>query len=148
MKRIIVIAALVMAFGMTGMAQFKFGAGGTLLDGSFGIQGKAHNTFSETIAGQATFNYFFESGVTLWGIDADVHYTGFNIGDVEGFKIAPFAGLNILRASVAGFSSGTTNLNLGVNGTLPMDSGLELYVEPKFVLGDGSGFGLSVGVYF
>lgn len=148
MKRILALVFFVSALAFAGSAQLKFGAGGTLLDGSFGIQGKAHNTFSEDFAGQATFNYFFESGVTLWGLDFDVHYSGFDLGDVENFRLSPFAGLNILRASAGGFSSGTTNLNIGINGTMPLTDTMDLYVEPKFVLGDGSGFGLSVGVYF
>ena len=99
MRKIIVVAVLVAGFALIGNAQFKFGAGGILFDGSFGVQAKAHNGFSETIAGQGTFSFYFESGVTLWSIDLDGHYTGFSIGDLEGFRIAPFAGLNILRAS-------------------------------------------------
>ena len=150
MKRIIVIAALVMAFGVTGMAQFKFGAGIALLEGEIGVQAKAKNYFADAIAGQASFSYYFPgSGVTFWSLDADVHYTGFDIGDVEGFQIAPFGGLNIGNVSVAGFGSTEIGINLGVNGTLPLDSGLEIFIEPKLVLGGNlNGFGLAAGVYF
>ena len=45
-------------------------------------------------------------------------------------------------------SSGTTNLNLGVNGTLPLDGRLEVYIEPKIVIGSGSGFAIAAGVLF
>lgn len=148
MKRILALVFFVVALAAAGSAQFKFGAGASLLDGSFGVQGKAHNTFTDDFAGQGSFTYFFESGITLFAVDLDVHYSGFNLGDVESFKLAPFAGLNILRASVAGFSSGSTNLNIGINGTMPLTDTMDLYVEPKFVIGNGSGFGVSVGVYF
>jgi len=151
MKKIIVAALLVVGFAFSINAQFKVGAGVSLLEGDFGVQAKAHNTFSEAIAGQASFSYYFPgTGVTFWSLDADVHYTGFNIGDVEGFRIAPFAGLNYGNVSVDGVGGDNDlGINLGVNGTLPLDGGLEVFIEPKIVLGGNiNGFGLAAGVYF
>ncbi len=128
-------------------AQFKFGGGLQFFE-DLGIQGRAHNVFSEDIAGQGTFNYYFSSGFSSWSIDADVHYHGLDLGEVESFALAPFAGLNIFRVSAFGVSASDVGLNLGIIGTLPISDGLELYIEPKIVIGGGSGFAISGGVYF
>ncbi|MFT6808983.1 MAG: hypothetical protein ACJA01_002215 [Saprospiraceae bacterium] len=143
MKRILALVFFVAALAITGSAQFKFGAGVGLLEGRFGVQAKAHNTFTEDFAGQGSFTYYFESGATVWSLDLDVHYKGFNIGDVEGFSLAPFAGLNIYRVSAS-----ATGLNVGINGTLPITDSLDLYIEPKIVIGGAGSFGIAAGVYF
>ncbi|MFT4568434.1 MAG: hypothetical protein ACI9FN_003403 [Saprospiraceae bacterium] len=152
MKRILALVFFVAALAITGSAQFKFGAGVGLLEGRFGVQAKAHNTFTEDFAGQGSFTYYFESGATVWSLDLDVHYKGFNIGDVEGFSLAPFAGLNIYRVSVSAgnFNVGAsaTGLNVGINGTLPITDSLDLYIEPKIVIGGAGSFGIAAGVYF
>ena len=134
--------------GYSAEAQTKFGAGVTLLDGFFGVGARAHNSFTEDFAGQASFHYYFESLVTVYAIDVDVHYSGFDIGDVENFAITPFAGLNIFRSSQSGFGGTSTNLNIGVNGSLPLTDTLDLYIEPKFIIGSDTAFGISAGVYF
>jgi len=128
-------------------AQFKFGAGAQFFN-DFGLQGKAHNVFSDEIAGQGTFSYYFSSGFTSWGIDADVHYYGLELGEVESFALAPFAGLNFFSVSAFGVSNSDIGLNLGISATLPLDGGLEIYIEPKIVIGGGDGFAISGGVYF
>jgi len=148
MKRIITLAICMIGLSVITSAQFKFGGGVQFFDGEFGLQAKANNAFTEDFTGQGTFSYYFVSGATFWGIDADVHYFGFDLGDLESFALAPFAGLNILTASAGGFSNTNLNLNIGINGTLPLDSGLEVYIEPKIVIGNGSGFAISGGVYF
>ena len=152
MKRILALVFFVLALAITGTSQFKFGAGVGLLESSFGVQGKGHYTVNDQFAGQGSFTYYFESGFTAWSLDLDVHYRGFEIGDVEGFSIAPFAGLNIYRVSVSGggFNVGTstTGLNIGVNGTLPITDSMDLYVEPKIVIGGVGSFGIAAGVYF
>ena len=151
MKRILALVFFVVALALTGTSQFKFGAGVGLLESSFGVQGKAHYGVNDDFAGQGSFTYYFESGVTVWSLDLDVHYKGFDIGDVEGFSIAPFAGLNIYKiSSSGGFNVGLsfTGLNLGVNGTLPLTDNLDLFVEPKIVIGGVGSFGIAAGVYF
>ncbi len=144
MKRFLASVFFICALALTGTSQVKFGAGLSLLDSNFGVQGKAHYTLNDQFAPQASFSYFFESGVTLWALDLDLHYSGFEIGDVESFRITPFAGLNFYRVS----SFGTTNLNLGVNGTMPLTDTMDLYIEPKITIGNGGTFGLAAGVYF
>ncbi len=148
MKKLIVVALLIAAFSFTADAQFKFGAGASLIvDGpSIGAGAKGHYTVNEDFAAQGSFHYYFED-FTAWQLDLDVHYNGLDSGDVEGFQLAPFAGLNFAHVSVLGFGATNTNINLGLNGTLPM-GGLEIYIEPKIVLGGGSAFLLGAGVYF
>ncbi len=155
MKKILAIALFVGAFAFTSSAQFKFGPQAALLfDGSyFGIGGKGHYSFNEDWAGQGSFTYYFESDITVWTLDLDVHYSGFNIGDVESFRITPFAGINIFNVSAdtgLGFNVGgnSTNINIGVNGTMPIGDNLEFFVEPKFIIGGGGTLGIAAGVYF
>ena len=149
MKRIITLAVCMIGLSVITSAQFKFGGGVQLLDGEFGIQAKANNSFTEEFSGQSTFSYYFTSGFSLWGIDADVHYYGFELGDLESFALAPFAGLNFTTISALGVSDSEIGINIGVNGTLPLDGGLEVYLEPKIIIGGGfNGFAISGGVYF
>lgn len=149
MKKLFALALFCTALSFTGEAQVKFGAGAQIiLDGfSVGVGGRALYEINEDFAVQGGFHYYFED-FTAWTIDADVHYRGFDLGDVEGFRLSPFAGLNRFQVSVAGFGAGTTNLNLGINGTLPLSGGLELYIEPKIIIGNGGSFAIAGGVYF
>ncbi len=156
MKRIVTIIACVFAFSFAAEAQFKFGAHAQLLTGgggSFGVGARGHYQINDDFAGQASFTYYLED-YTAWALDLDVHYSGFDLGDVESFSLTPFAGLNIYNVSVdtglPGFDFGlsSTNINVGINGTMPLSGRLSLFVEPKLVLGSGSGFVLTAGVYF
>ncbi len=150
MKKVLTLIVCIFAISASGYAQFKFGAGANLIfDGSsFGLGARAHYTINEDFAGQASFHYYLkESDLSLTTIDLDVHYSGFDLGDVESFSLTPFAGLNIARASAFGISASTTNINVGINGTMPL-GGLDLYVEPKFIIGNGGSFAIAAGVYF
>ena len=149
MKRLLTLAVCMIGVSIVTSAQLKFGAGVQVYD-RFGVQGKVHNTFSEEISGQASLSYYFISGVTFWGIDADVHYYGLDLGDIESFAIAPFAGLNFARFSALGVGGSDIGLNLGIIGTLPLDNGLEVYLEPKIVIGGARSteFAIGGGVYF
>lgn len=154
MKKLVTIVFFLTVFAFTGFSQFKFGAGANLIfdGGSFGIGARGHYTVNEDYAGQGSFHYYFESGLNLWTIDLDVHYSGFNIGDVESFRLSPFAGLNIYSVSVDGLGAIGSNtdvgINIGLNGTMPLSNGMELYIEPKFIIGGPSSLALAAGVYF
>ncbi len=155
MLRLLTISVFILFCTVDGFSQFKAGAGATFIfDGaSFGVGGRGHYTINEDFAGQGSLHYYFEEGFNIWTIDLDVHYSGFNLGDVEGFRLTPFAGLNIIRVnsnSGLGFdiSGSSTNLNLGLQGLTPLTESLDLYIEPKFIIGSGSTFVLSAGVYF
>lgn len=154
MKRILTLVVCVFALSYSASSQVKFGPQATLFfDGTvFGVGAKAHKAFSDDIEGQASFTYFLESG-TFWAIDVDVLYNGFDIGDVESFKITPFAGLNYFNSpgiTILGVSAGgsSVGLNLGVSAKKAISDGLELFIEPKIILGGGSTFALSGGVFF
>ena len=149
MKKLIVLVLFIAAFGTSGFSQLKFGAGANLLfDGTlFGVGGRVQYAINEDFAAQGGLNIFLDD-VADYMIDLDVYYSGFELGDVEGFSLTPFAGLNIFRASVLGFGATDTGLTLGIQGLLPITDGLNLYVEPRLYLGGGDGFGISAGVYF
>lgn len=155
MKKILALAFFALFITVDSNAQVKFGVLGSLyFDGSFfGVGGRAHNSFSEDISGQGSFTYFLKSGGTFWAIDADVLYHGFDIGDVENFSITPFAGLNIFSTpggSIAGISFGGTNtgINLGVSATKTLGDSMELFIEPKLIIGNGGNFAVTGGIYF
>lgn len=150
MKKVIALVVFIFALTASSFAQFKFGAGANMIfsGSSLGVGARAHYTINEDFAAQGSFHYYFEdSDLSLSSIDLDVHYNGFGLGDVESFSLTPFAGLNISRASAFGISASSTNINVGVNGTMPL-GGLELYLEPKFIIGNGGTLALAAGVYF
>ncbi len=142
MKQVLITSVLLFFF-ISASAQFKVGAGASLnFDGAFfGVTGKGHYTINEDFAGQGSFTYYFEN-TTVWSLDFDTHYSGFDI-EVAEFAISPFAGLNVFRIG----SASSTNINLGVNATKALGS-LELFIEPKIILGGGSSLNISGGVYF
>ncbi len=141
------ITAILLFFFFSSSAQLKFGAGAALnFDGSsFGLQGKGHYTINEEFAGQGSFTYYFED-FTAWALDLDVHYAALEL-EAGDFSISPFAGLNFFKVSVLGFGGSTTNINLGVNATKDLGN-LELFIEPKITLGNGSSLNVAGGVYF
>ena len=149
MKKMFSIVVFLFVLSVTGFSQFKFGAGANLIfDGSyFGLAGRGHYTINEDFAAQGTFTYYLKD-FTAWTLDLDVHYSGFEIGDLEGFRLTPFAGLNIFNVSVLGIGATDTGINLGLNGTMPLSSGMDFYLEPKIMLGGGSSLAIAAGVYF
>lgn len=89
-----------------------------------------------------TFDYYFESGVTLWALNADIK---FHPPTRRGYFYFG-GGLNILHGSAGGLSNTDTNLNLlgGLEGrrwrsTVP-------YVEAKLIVGNGSAFQIVGGL--
>jgi hypothetical protein len=89
-----------------------------------------------------TFDYYFESGATLWALNADIK---FHPPTRHGYFYFG-GGLNILHGSAGGFSNTDTNLNLlgGIEGrrwrsTVP-------YVEAKLIVGNGSAFQIVGGL--
>ena len=141
------ITSIILLFCFTASAQFKGGVGASFqIDGTlFGLAGKGHYTINDDFAGQTTFTYYFNE-FSVWSLDFDAHYAGFDLNTAD-FIISPFAGLNIYRYGSGLFSVSSTNINLGVNGTKEIGS-LELFIEPKISLGNGSSVNLSAGVYF
>jgi len=74
-------------------------------------------------------------------INGDVHYR-FNIG--RDARIHPLAGLNLAKFN--GNSTLDIGINLGIFASMPIQDRLQLYLEPKVILGGQSSFAISVGV--
>ena len=147
MLRLLTISVFVLFCTIEGFSQFKVGAGANFIfdGGALGIGGRSHYTINEDFAAQGSFHFYFDSFVD-WTLDFDVHYSGFDLGDLEGFRLTPFAGLGIINAGGNFGSSG--NLNLGIQGLTPITESLDLYIEPKIIIGDGSTLAIAAGVYF
>jgi len=153
MKKILLSAAFLFTLTTFTFGQLQFGAGLALAfdNTNFGVHGKLNFPVTETLNGQGSFTYYFEKdNVSLWSIDADVHYTLTTIG--ENIKLNPFAGLNITNASVsvAGFGADSTNLgiNLGASFIFPAGDKLTVFVEPKLVIDGISGLVVTGGILF
>ena len=145
MLRLLAVLCFTLFCTIEGFSQFKVGAGANFIfdGGSFGVGGRGHYTINEDFAAQGSFHYYFESNFDVWTLDFDVFYSGFELGDLEGFRLTPFAGLNFIRVSTdlgLGFdvSGSSTNLNLGIQGLTPITESLDLYIEPKIIIGSGS----------
>lgn len=154
MKKLTALFVFLFLIGTSSYSQeFKFGAGISLeLVDLFGISGKAQYMVNEDFAGQASFTFFLEDPGTWWALDLDVLYGGFDIGDVEGFSITPFAGLQVASFSIdigLGSASDTDiGINLGVQALIDITDSLELFIEPKVTLGGFEGVYLAGGVFF
>lgn len=156
MKKKLLTLLILIGCSLAGYGQFKFGAGLTadIDDGFVGVTGKAHNIFTDEYAGQVSFSYFFEdNNITYWAIDLDVHYMGWDIGDVEGFNITPFGGLQIARANydvpfMGNDGDSELGINVGIQGNIPITDELDLFIEPKIIISGLDGFVLSAGVFF
>lgn len=125
-------------------AQIDLGLGGSYVgsgDGYVGLQGKGYIGVSEDIMLSPTFTFWLGSGPD-WSLDTDVHYKLLTLG--ERFDLNPFAGLNFVKAG------GETNvaINAGASFRFHLNSGASIYVEPKYVIIDNSGFVISAGYLF
>lgn len=151
MKKLFILFTLILFTSVSGFSQFKFGAGANLFfDGGYlGLGAKAHYQITDDFAGQASFHYMLDD-IANYTIDLDVLYSGFNIGDLEGFNITPFAGINIFNFDVGLFGIGgsSTGINLGVLGNIPITESLDLYIEPKLILSGAGTLVIGGGIYF
>ncbi len=149
MKKLMAVAVFLTLLSTSGFSQLKFGAGANFLfDGSFlGVGGRAMYEINEDFSAQGQFTLLLDD-IADYVIELDVYYNGFDLGDVEGFQLTPFAGLNVFRASVFGIGASDTGLTIGLQGRTPLTGSIELYVEPKIYLGGAGTFAIAGGVYF
>lgn len=137
--------------GTINAQSFRFGAGAQLIfDGSiFGVQGKAIYDVNDSFDAAATFTVHLKEFVD-WSFDVDAHYKLLELGEDIGFK--PFAGLSITRVSIdfAGISQSDTDigLNLGAFFDLLKTGNIQLYVEPKIIIGGAQSIAVSGGILF
>ncbi len=139
-----------MGFATQSSAQLRFGAGLDALlstPSTIGVQGKVLYKFSDEISGNGSFSYYI-SDFFNWSLDVGAQYL---LVDGESLKVSPLVGLDILNGgfSIAGFgvSATTTNLQLGAFLELPL-GGMNVYLEPKLVLGSGNGLVVAGGIMF
>lgn len=125
-------------------AQLNFGAGAQLIfDGSvFGVQGKVlYKNLTDQIDLSGSFTLYLEDGID-WAIDVDAQY---QLTETDaGIRLYPFAGVNILKS----FANTDIGINLGFGGRMKLTDSLDLYVEPKIILNNGSSLAVTAGVFF
>ncbi len=147
MKRLLFVFAFIScSFLSQTSAQLQFGAGVDLwLEGNtaIGVQGKVLYGFTDQIRGNSSFTYYLGDFPT-WSLDIGAQY---DLIDGETFKLAPLVGIDMTNIDLGFISSTSTNLQVGVFMEIPL-SGMNLYVEPKLILGNGSGLVVSAGVLF
>jgi len=149
MLRLLVVSVFVFFSAVDGFSQFKLGAGANIVfdGGVLGLGGRAMYDIDDQFAVQGQFNFALDNFVDFF-IEGDLFYKGLELGDLEGFHLTPFAGINFFRGSIGSQGFTDTGLTIGLQGVTPLDGGLELYVEPKIYLGGGSSFAIAGGVYF
>ncbi len=150
MKNIAITFLLFFGLITTGFSQFSFGAGVQMIfDGSvLGIQGKALYDVNDSWAGAGTFTYHLEDFYNF-SIDFDAHYKGLEISD--NFNLAPMVGLSITSFDfgvILGGSHTDTGLNIGAFITFGAGDSIEIYLEPKFILGGAGSLAVSGGILF
>ena len=148
MKKLFILFAFVLGttFSSQVSAQLQFGAGIDLwLEGetSLGLQGKAIYSVNDKIGVNGSFSYFL-SDYLDYSLDVGVQY---KVIEGETFSLSPLAGFDMTRVSVFGFGATSTSLQIGALAELPL-GGMNLYVEPKIILNNGSGLVLAAGVLF
>ncbi len=99
-----------------------------------------------------TFNYFFENreGYTNFELAADAHYRFFQNQRWQTYLIG---GLNLLNTTVEATEGTQTQkskpgVNLGLGAQLNLRGPVRPFAEMKVSVGDGSLFGLFVGVQY
>ncbi len=153
MKRIFTMLVLVaISYGVH--AQIRVGAG-LAIDNPLGIALKAQKDITEQIDADVMFTYFFTQKVTtilgttstsLFHIDLNGHY---NLDLTDEFITYGLAGLNLSFFSTDVLGAKTSGSNIGLNlgaGIRYSLSSLDLWAEPKVVIGDATGFLLHAGV--
>lgn len=144
-KTLLVLIAF-LGISQIGSSQFRLGAGITFQDigtNEVGVQAKGIISASDMIDVAATFDYYFDDASPI-AIEGDVHYT--LIGE-DGFTIAPLAGVRYTRIKVGNTTFDDTALQIGAFVTIPTER-FRIYIEPKWVLQENFGFGISAGVLF
>jgi len=142
MKKYLISLILIGSLLQIGKSQFDVGLGLTYLEqgSDIGLQGKTFLGLSEFWGISAGADFILTKDIKF-DINADAHYR-FNIGQES--RIHPFGGLNLVK-----FPNDTEidiGINLGVFASFPIHNKLQLYIEPKVVLGGLNTFVLSAGV--
>ena len=156
-KLLLLVCAAVMSLSASAQAGDK-ALGAQLVFGSetnnIGLGGKGQYYFTDQLRGEASVDYFFKNkGVSMWDINANVHYL-FDVADK--FKVYPLAGLGYTNWSykyefpglpVVEGSDGRLAVNLGGGAEYELTKDLSVNAELKYqIISNYNQLVLGVGV--
>ena len=156
-KLLLLVCAAVMSLSASAQAGDK-ALGAQLVFGSetnsLGLGVKGQYYFTDQIRGEASVDYFFKNkGVSMWDINANVHYL-FDVADK--FKVYPLAGLGYTNWSykyefpglpVVEGSDGRLAVNLGGGAEYELTKDLSVNAELKYqIISNYNQLVLGVGV--
>ena len=156
-KLLLLVCAAVMSLSASAQAGDK-ALGAQLVFGSetnsFGLGVKGQYYFTDQLRGEASVDYFFKNkGVSMWDINANVHYL-FDVADK--FKVYPLAGLGYTNWSykyefpglpVVEGSDGRLAVNLGGGAEYELTKDLSVNAELKYqIISNYNQLVLGVGV--
>ena len=158
-KLLLLVCAAVMSLSASAQAGDK-ALGAQLVFGSetnsFGLGVKGQYYFTDQLRGEASVDYFFKNkGVSMWDINANVHYL-FDVADK--FKVYPLAGLGYTNwsykyeyagAPVVEGSDGRLAVNLGGGVEYELTKNLNVNAEAKYqIISNYNQLVLGVGVAY
>ena len=158
-KLLLLVCAAVMSLSASAQAGDK-ALGAQLLFGSktnnIGLGVKGQYYFTDQLRGEASVDYFFKNkGVSMWDINANVHYL-FDVADK--FKVYPLAGLGYTNWSykyefpglpVVEGSDGRLAVNLGGGAEYELTKDLSVNAELKYqIISHYNQLVLGVGVAY
>ena len=141
-KLLLLVCAAVMSLSASAQAgdkalgaQFVFGSE----TNSIGLGVKGQYYFTDQLRGEASVDYFFKNkGVSMWDINANVHYL---IDVADKFKVYPLAGLGYTNWSykyefeglpVVEGTDGRLAINLGGGAEYELTKDLSVNAELKY----------------
>ena len=158
-KLLLLVCAAVMSLSASAQAGDK-AVGAQLVFGSetnsIGLGVKGQYYFTDQLRGEASVDYFFKNkGVSMWDINANVHYL-FDVADK--FKVYPLAGLGYTNwsykyeyagAPVVEGSDGRLAVNLGGGVEYELTKNLNVNAEAKYqIISNYNQLVLGVGVAY
>ena len=158
-KLLLLVCAAVMSLSASAQAGDK-ALGAQLVFGSetnsIGLGVKGQYYFTDQLRGEASVDYFFKNkGVSMWDINANVHYL---IDVADKFKVYPLAGLGYTNWSykyefpglpVVEGSDGRLAINLGGGAEYELTKNLSVNAELKYqIISNYNQLVLGVGVAY
>ena len=158
-KLLLLVCAAVMSLSASAQAGDKV-LGAQLVFGSetnsFGVGVKGQYYFTDQLRGEASVDYFFKNkGVSMWDINANVHYL-FDVANKV--KVYPLAGLGYTNwsykyeyagAPVVEGSDGRLAVNLGGGAEYELTKNLNVNAEAKYqIISNYNQLVLGVGVAY
>ena len=158
-KLLLLVCAAVMSLSASAQAGDK-ALGAQLVFGSetnnIGLGVKGQYYFTDQLRGEASVDYFFKNkGVSMWDINANVHYL-FDVADK--FKVYPLAGLGYTNWSykleydnvtLAKGTDGRLAVNLGGGAEYALTDNVSVNAEAKWqIVNNYNQLVLGVGVAY